>query len=116
MSEKSRRLQRAEKEIREVISTYLMQKQSGSSSDLVALTQVLVSPDLRAVKAFVCVIGQNHVSDEILETLQSHAPEIQKLFNSKFRMKYCPKVQFVNDPSVQMLAKIDKVMKQDRDS
>lgn len=113
MSEKKRRLQRVEKEIREVISTYLMQEQSGSSEDLVALTQVLVSPDLRNVKAFVCVIGQDQVSEATLKVLQSHAPEIQRLFNTRFRMKFCPKVQFVNDPSVQMLAKIDQLAKKD---
>lgn len=113
MSEKSRRIQRAEKEIREVISTYLMQKQSGSSSELVSLTQVLVSPDLRNVKAFVCVLGADRVSDETLETLQSHAPEIQRLFNSKFRMKFCPKLKFFNDDSVRMMAKIDKIIKED---
>lgn len=116
MSEKSRRLQRAEKEIREVISTYLMQKQSGSSSELVSLTQVMVSPDLRNVKAYVCVIGKDRVSDETLEALQSHAPEIQNLFNKKFRMKYCPRVRFYNDEGVQMLAKIDKIVREDSQS
>lgn len=113
--EKSRRLQRAEKEIREVISTYLMQKQSGASENLVSLTQVLVSPDLRHVKAFVCVIGSDKVDEETLETLQSHAPEIQKLFNERFRMKFCPKLKFFNDESVRMMAKIDSIVKQDGD-
>ena len=115
MSEKSRRLQRAEKEIREVISTYLMHKQSGSSEDLVSLTQVIVSPDLRNVKAYVCVLGKDEVDEETLATLQSHAPEIQQLFNSKFRMKFCPRVKFFNDEGVKMLAKIDAISKQDSD-
>jgi ribosome-binding factor A len=111
MSEKNRRLQRAEKEIREVISTYLMQEQAGSTEELVSLTQVSVSPDLRQVKAFVCIIGREEVDSETLKTLQSHAREIQRIFNSRFRMKFCPKVQFVNDPSVRMLAKIDQVVR-----
>ena len=113
MEEKARRLQRAEKEIREVISTYLIQKQSGSTRELVSLTQVSVSPDLRNVKAYVCVLGRDKVDDETLETLQSHAPEIQKLFNIKFRMKFCPKVRFFNDEGVRMMAKIDKLVKED---
>lgn len=110
MSDKSRRIQRAEKEIREVISTYLMQAQSGSNSALVALTQVVVSPDLRNVKAYVCVLGQDVVDEETLEALQSHAPEIQDLFNKKFRMKYCPKVRFYNDEGIKMMAKIDAIV------
>lgn len=111
MSEKSRRVQRVEKEVREVISTYLMQEQSGSSQDLVALTQVVVSPDLRHVRAFVCILGKDEVDEETLKVIQSHAPEVQNLINRRLRMKYCPKVQFQNDPSVKMLAKIDDVMK-----
>ena len=111
MSEKSRRVQRVEKEVREIISTYLMQEQAGSSHDLVALTQVMVSPDLRNVRAFVCVLGKEEVDEETLKILQSHAPEIQTKINRSLRMKYCPKVQFQNDPSVRMLAKIDDVMK-----
>ena len=114
MSEKNRRLQRAEKEIREIISSYLTREQSGSSDDLICLTRVEVSRDLRNVKAFVCVIGQEEVSPEILKTLQSHAPFIQKLFSSRFRMKFCPKLRFFNDPSVRMLARIDQVIKQEK--
>ena len=116
MTEKSRRLMRAEKEIREVISTYLMLKQSGSSSELVTLTQVMVTPDLRNVKAFVCILGSDRVNEATLATLQSHAPDIQKQFNDKFRMKFCPKVKFVNDEGVKMLAKIDKVIKEESES
>lgn len=116
MSEKSRRIQRAEKEIREVISNYLMREQSGSAEDLVSLTHVMVSPDLRQVKAYVCVIGKDHVDDETLKVLQSHAPEIQRLFATKFRMKYIPKIRFFNDEGVHMLAKIDKISKGDMDS
>ncbi|MEM7645629.1 MAG: ribosome-binding factor A, partial [Pseudomonadota bacterium] len=99
-----------------VISTYLMQEQSGAHGDLVSLTQVVVSPDLRQVKAFVCVIGKDEVDEETLATLQSHAPEIQRLFNSKFRMKFCPKIQFYNDQSAQMMAKIDRIVKEDTPS
>ncbi len=116
MSEKSRRLQRAEKEIREVISTYLIQKQSGSSSELVSLTQVVVSPDLRHVKAFVCVLGKDEVDADTLEALQSHAPEIQDLFNRRFRMKFCPKVKFFNDEGVKMMAKIDAISEEKSNS
>ena len=110
MSEKSRRLQRAEKEIREVISTYLTQAQAGSTSELVCLTQVLVSADLRQVKAYVCVLGQEQVSQDTLEILQSHAPQIQKLFNGKFRMKHCPRVKFYNDEGVKIMARLDAIM------
>ncbi|MCB0378857.1 MAG: 30S ribosome-binding factor RbfA [Bdellovibrionales bacterium] len=116
MNEKSRRIQRVEKEIRETASTYLMEQQSGSSEDLVALTKVFVSPDLRNAKIFVCVIGKEVVDEDTLQTLQSHAPEIQKRINNRLRMKFCPRVQFYNDDSVRMMAKIDRILKEDSGS
>lgn len=112
-SEKSRRLQRVEKEIREVISTYLMKEQSGSSEDLLAVTQVVVSSDLRNAKAYVCVIGKDEVDDETLEILDSHRPDIQKKISDSLRMKFCPKIKFYNDPSVRMMAKLDNISKSD---
>ena len=109
MPEASRRLQRVEREIREIISNYLTTEQSGSCDNLICLTRVEVGNDLRYVKAFVCIIGQEEVDSEVLQTLQSHAPSIQKMFNSRFRMKFCPKLKFFNDSSVKMLAKIDRL-------
>lgn len=107
MSETSRRVQRAERGIREIISDYLTREQSGSCDNLICLTRVQVGKDLRHVKVFVCIIGQDEVDSETLQTLQSHAHSIQKLFNSRFRMKFCPKLKFFNDPSVKMLARMD---------
>ena len=113
MSGTSHRLQRAEREIREIISGYLTREQSGSGDPLICLTRVEVGSDLRRVKAFVCVIGQEEVNSKTLKTLQSHAPSIQRLFSSRFRMKFCPKLRFFNDPSVKMLARMDKVFKRE---
>ncbi len=109
-------MQRVEREIREIVSSYLTREQSGSGDALVCLTRVEVGGDLRNVKAFVCVIGQEEVDSEVLKTLQSHAPSIQSLFGSRFRMKFCPKLRFLNDSSVRMLARIDKVIKKKHQS
>ena len=112
MSEKNRRVQRVEKELREIISTYLVQQQSGSSEDLVSLTNLVVSSDLRHAKAYVCVLGKENADEATLSDLQTHAPDIQRLTAKQLRMKYCPKIQFYNDDSIKMMAKIDKLVKQ----
>lgn len=112
MSEKNRRIQRVEKELREIISTYLVQQQSGSSNQLVSLTNVVVSNDLRHAKAYICLLGAEEVDAETLEDIQTHAPEIQRLTAKQLRMKYCPKIQFYNDDSVRLMAKMDSYRKQ----
>ena len=97
--------------MREIISTYLTHKQSGASEHLICLTRIEVSSDFRKVKAFVCLIGQKEVPVRTLKILQSQTPAIQKIFSSRFRMKFYPKLTFFNDSSVRILAKIDQVMK-----
>jgi len=93
MSEKARRVQRVEKELRQIISSYFVKIQSGSSGNLVTVTNVVASPDLRP--------------EAIIEDSQSHAVQIQKEISRHMRMKYCPKLFFYNDDSIALFAKID---------
>lgn len=109
MSDKARRVQRVEKELRQIISTYLVQSQSGSSENLVSLTNVVVSPDLRQAKAYIAILGKERVDDETLETVQSHSPEIQRLIAKQLPMKYCPRVVFYNDEGIAIMNKIDSI-------
>lgn len=113
-SEKSRRIQRVEKELRQIISAYLVREQSGSSEDIVTLTNLIVSPDLRHAKVYVAVIGSDKVSDETLASTQSHAYNIQKEISGQVRMKFCPKVTFYADESIALFAKIDTLKKDDK--
>ena len=112
MLKTSHRVQRVQREIHEVISTYLMRKQSGLNESLICLNRVEVSSDLRQAKAFVCVIGKQEVRTKTLQDLQSHAPSIQKLFHSRFRMKFCPRLRFYNDSSLKRTVEIDRIMDQ----
>lgn len=106
MSEKSRRLKKVEKELRQIVSTYLVRMQSGASSNLVSVTNVVASPDLRRAKVYLSMLGADEVSEEVLETVQSHAPSIQREISKQLPMKYCPKIVFYNDVSVGLFANL----------
>jgi len=107
MSEKSRRVQKVEKELRQIVSSYLVKQQSGSSSNLVTVTNISVSPDLRNAKVYVAVVGQETMPEGVLEDTQSHAYRIQQEISKSLRMKFCPKIVFYADESIAMFAKMD---------
>ena len=106
MSE-SRRVQRVEKELREIVASYVIRH---CTEDLLSVTQVKVSKDLRQARVYVSVVGASRVSDEKLDELQEHGPEIQHQIAKRLRMKYCPKLKFFNDESVEMNEKVDEIL------
>ena len=107
MSEKSRRVQRVEKELRQIVSSYLVKEQSGTSHDLVSVTNIVVSPDLRQAKVYVAIVGKEIMPPGTLEDTQSHAYRIQKEISRQLRMKFCPKIVFYADESIALFAKMD---------
>lgn len=109
MSEINRRLQKVEKELRQVISSYLVSKGAGQSKGLLCISDVRVSPDLRQAKVYVSQIGQPSVPEDVLEDLRQNAPEVQSHIHSRLRMRYCPKLIFFNDDTVATSIKLDKI-------
>ncbi len=102
-----RRIPRVEKELREIVASFVIRH---FTSDLLNITQVRVTKDLRGAKVFVSALGKTEVPAETLEKLQDQASEMQREVMKHLRMKYCPKLQFVNDESVVSSQKIDEIL------
>lgn len=102
-----RRIQRVEKELREIVAGFVIRH---FTKDLLNITQVRVTKDLRGAKVYVSALGKDSVSKETLEDLQDQASEMQREVMKHLRMKYCPRLQFVNDESVVVGQKIDQIL------
>ncbi len=102
-----RRIQRVEKELREIVSGFVVRHFTGH---LLSVSQVRVSKDLRAAKVYISALGKDAASKETLEELQDQAGEMQRQIMKHLRMKFCPKLQFVNDDSVVSGQKIDEIL------
>lgn len=103
----NRRIQRVEKELREIVAFFVIRH---FAADLLSITQVRVAKDLRNAKVFVAALGQANVSPKKLQELQDQAPEIQREISKKLQMRYCPKLEFVNDEAVASAQKIDQIL------
>lgn len=100
----SRRVQRVEKGLREIIGTYLVRN---FSSQMLSVGNIIVSKDLRTAKVFISRIGQEALTDDQVDEIQDRAVDIQREIASQLHMKYCPRLTFMNDKGVASARKLD---------
>lgn len=106
----SRRVQRVEKEVRQVIANYLLAGFREPLTGLVSVSRVIMTADLKLAKVYVTMMGDQADRDYNLETLQNSASQIQRQIHSQLRMKNCPKLKFFFDETFDHQMKIEKIL------
>ena len=81
------------------------------STKEITVTEVRMSPDLKAAKIFVMPLGGKN-SVEIVEKLKLSSFMIRKVLSKKIMMKFLPKLFFVKDDSFDYAEKIENLIKQ----
>lgn len=85
--------------------------QEDFSGQLVTVTAVETSADLKQCKVWVCSYLQTE--ENILKELTQKASGYQSYLGKKLFIKQMPKLLFVWDKSIQQAAKIDKILKEE---
>jgi ribosome-binding factor A len=80
-------------------------------TNLITVTEVRMSPDLKSARAFVIPLGGRD-SKKIVDLLKEFSHIVRKILSKKIEMKYLPKVSFVEDKSFEYAEKIEKLIKQ----
>ena len=80
-------------------------------TNLITVTEVRMSPDLKSARAFVLPLGGKD-SKKTVDLLKEFSYIIRKILSKKIEMKYLPKVSFVEDKSFEYAEKIEKLIKQ----
>lgn len=109
-SQEGRRVTRVEKEIQQVIASYLINGFSEKLPGLVTVASVKMPGDLRTARVFVSVLGEEPLLQNVLEILQARAFEIQKFIGHELKMRYCPKLTFEADTTTSQVLKIEKIL------
>ena len=110
MSE-SRRVQKVEKEVRQIVANYLLGGFKDPLNGLVSVSRVMANKDLRSAKIFVSVMGtEPDLEEENISILQNRSGDIQREVSKHLRMRYCPKLTFILDRSTEQILKIDKIL------
>lgn len=83
---------------------YLMENAS-----MVTVSEVKVSPDMKHATAFTVKLGGGDMT-EMLASLNANFDVFQRDIGHEIRMKFTPKIKFVEDDSFENATKIDSIL------
>lgn len=106
----SRRVQRVEKELRQIIGEYLSHSLKHPMPGVLTVAQVSVNGDLRSGKVFLSFLGNNEDRAEAQDILLDQAPEIQRHIGKILRMKFIPKLKFFINQGQHEPSEIDQLI------
>lgn len=107
----NRRVKRVEREIREVVARYLISGFRGELKGLVSVSRVGMAKDLRSGRVFISVMGEPGDAEFSLESLKEFGREIQSEVDRQLKMKFCPKLSFYLDESMEHVLKVEKILR-----
>ena len=81
------------------------------STKEITVTEVRMSPDLKAAKIFIIPLGGKD-AEEVVAKLKEFSFLIRKVLSKKIVMKFLPKLFFVKDESFDYAEKIENLIKQ----
>lgn len=79
------------------------------NASLVTVSEVRVSPDMKYATAYTIRLGGGDM-EEFLTALNENADVFQRDIGHEIRMKFTPKIRFVEDDSFENSAKIDAIL------
>jgi len=107
----NRREQRLSKVIKQEISTLLERKVNDPRlKDLISVTEVQLSPDLRRAKVFVSILGSESDKKEMIAGFNSACSFLQGQLSLHLRLKHTPQLSFHYDDSIERGARLLKLM------
>ncbi len=107
------RMRRINEVLREVIGAAIGSELSDPRIGFVTVTSVETSPDLRAAKVFVSVLGSEEEREATLAGLRSSHGVIQSKIAAETRMKRTPTLSFHYDSTVEQGVRISRLLEEE---
>ncbi|MBC7464950.1 MAG: 30S ribosome-binding factor RbfA [Bdellovibrio sp.] len=106
----NRRKERVEREVQQIISSYLIQNLQTELNGLVTVSRVQMPLDFRTAKVYTTFFSQDGENPKYIDELKRWAPDIQREIDNKLKMRYCPKLTFLEDESTEDILKIERII------
>lgn len=108
------RSDRVASEIKKVVSEYLIRGElrdsSGINSQMIVITDVIVSSCLRHAKIFVSSVCDDLDGGVCRDFLERHSPQIRRAIGTNVKLKFVPEVRFVADTSRERAKRIEDIL------
>ena len=109
----TRRTSRVNSIIRQEISDLLLRQiKDPRLGNLVTVTEVSTSPDLRHAKVFVSIMGSKEEKEEAFKGLAGAAGFFRKELAQRLRFRQVPEVSFHQDTSIEQGARLLELIEQ----
>ncbi|MEX0620385.1 MAG: 30S ribosome-binding factor RbfA [Solirubrobacterales bacterium] len=106
------RMRRVNEVLREVIGQAVTVELSDPRLEMVAVTHVDATPDLRSAKVFVTTLGDEESREDALRALKrAHGP-LQSAINRETHMKRTPTLTFAYDDAVETGLRISAMLEE----
>jgi len=113
----SRRTERLSKLIKQEISDLLEREVDDPRlNNLISVTEVSVSPDLKHAKVFVSILGNGRNKIDMIAGFYTASGFLRKKLASRLRLKCTPQLSFHCDDSIERGARILKLIRQVSDT
>ncbi|MGQ9694299.1 MAG: 30S ribosome-binding factor RbfA [Thermodesulfobacteriota bacterium] len=97
--------------LREIISEIILRDLNDPRLDLITITEVEITDDLKIATVFFSAMGNKAKEEESLCGLQRAAGYIKKRLGKELRLRYIPQLVFKIDRSFDYGSKIDRLLK-----
>lgn len=101
--------------VREIVARLLLEEVSDPRVDLVTITGVDMSPDLRHANVFVTAHGDEARVADAMAGLESAKGRLRALLGQAVRLRYVPDLHFRIDPSIDEATRITHAIRQEHD-
>ena len=108
----SRRVLKAAQAIREVVSMAILTEIKDPRVSDVTVTFVEVSPDMRAAKVHVSVMGDEKKQQLCLRGLQNSAGFLQSKVGNRIETRYIPRIQFELDQGIKNSMIVTRILEE----
>jgi ribosome-binding factor A len=109
----SYRVQRVSDEIKRIISEILIKEIPDDRGNLLTVTRVSCTPDLREAKVYISIYNED--ADQRRQSLRKIIKQgslIRKLVGSRIILKRVPLLHFLEDDTIQYAEKIERLIQQ----
>ncbi len=108
----SRRVERANKLLREIIGDFLLYRLKDPRLQFVTITEVQVSPDFQHGKVYFTVLGDEQQERAALQALESAESLIREEINRNVHWRFIPRLTFILDKRIEKAMKVLSLLDQ----
>ena len=105
-------MRRVDEAVRQVLADALAGELSDPRAGFITVTDVKRSPDLRAARVFVSVLGDEDARADSLAALRSAHGLLQSRIASQLRLKRTPTLEFVYDPTTDRALRVESLLRE----